>query len=148
MALQNRLVREAQQTPERQSPIRGPRPSYFGARSLEPQHPMPAREKWGYVFWGILGAIILITEAIAAFWDGFPVPTLSGTTGHLEQEQDWVKLIVLAGIVLLAARIALYPWPFRHVYDYRLAGGDGGERSRIFLVGGVFGFECWPPDAF
>jgi hypothetical protein len=117
MAVLEKLVREPEQVAERPSPIGGPRPSYFGRDSLDPLHPMPAREKWGYLFWGVLGAFILITEGLAAFREGFPIPTLSGTTGHLEREHDWVKLIVLGTTVVLAARIALYPWPFRRVDD-------------------------------
>jgi len=78
---------------------------------------MPAREKWGYVFWGLLGAFILTTEALAAFWDAFPIPTISGTTGDLELHHHWVKLIVLGGIVMLAGRICFYPWPYRKIDD-------------------------------
>jgi hypothetical protein len=117
MAVKDLLVREPQTPPVAQSPIRGPRPSYLGQEAIQPQSPMPPREKWGYVFWGSLGTLILVTEAIAAFWNGFPIPTISGTTGHLEREQHWVKLVVLGVIVIVATRITFYPWPFRHVDD-------------------------------
>ena len=49
----------------------------------------------------------------AAFWKGFPIPTISGTTGRLEREHTWVKVIVLGGIVTLGARVIFYPWPNR-----------------------------------
>lgn len=118
MQLKELVVREPQPLPERESPVaEAPRPTYLGLRAIEPIDPMPSREKWGYVFWGTLGAFILTTEAIAAFWSGFWVPTLSGTTGQLERQHDWVKLIVLGGITVLAARITFYPWPFRRVDD-------------------------------
>jgi hypothetical protein len=117
MALRELLVRQPQQPPVQASPIVGPRPSYFGEPSLQPQHPMPARELWGFVFWGLLGAFILTTEALAAWWDGFPIPTISWTTGQLEQHHHWFKLIVVGGIVLISARITFYPWPFRRLDD-------------------------------
>jgi hypothetical protein len=118
MQLQKLIVREPQPLPERPSPIvAAPRPTYLGAKALEPETPIPPREKWGYVFWGILGTFILVTEAIAAFWEGFWVPTISGTTGHLERDHDWMKLIVLAGITILGARITFYPWPYRRIDD-------------------------------
>jgi hypothetical protein len=116
MAVKHLLVRESQAPPVGAEPPAvgaGPLP----AQIYEPTGPLTGREKWGYVFWGSLAAAILITEAIAAFWNGFPVPTISGTTGRLEHEHHWVKLIVLGGIVLLATRIVFYPWPFRTVDD-------------------------------
>ncbi len=117
MALRDLVVRQPQQPIEHASPIVGPRPTYFGASSLDPQHPIPAREVWGYVFWGVLGGCILTTEALAAFWNGFPIPTISGTTGHLEQHFHWFKLIVVGSLVLIATRITFYPWPFRRLDD-------------------------------
>ena len=117
MKLQELVVREPQPIPARPSPIDAPRPSLLGAETVKPRDPMPAREQWGYVFWGILGTFILTTEALAAFWTDCPIPTISGTTGHLEREHHWVKLIVLGGIVILAARIVFYPWPYKRIDD-------------------------------
>jgi hypothetical protein len=117
--LQKLIVREPQPQPERPSPVaEAPRPTWLGGRAaIEPVDPMPARERWGYVFWGILAAFILATEAVAAFWDDFWVPTISGTTGGLEQRHDWLKLIVLGVITVVGARIAFYPWPYRKIDD-------------------------------
>jgi hypothetical protein len=114
--LKNLLVREPQVPAVGELPAAAARPTAVQA-AIEPPHPMPAREKWGYVFWGSLAAAILVTEAIAAFWNGFPIPTISGTTGHLEREHNWFKLIVLGGIVILATRIIFYPWPYRRLDD-------------------------------
>jgi hypothetical protein len=116
MAVKDLLVRDTQAPPAGAGPPPGPlRPLPAQAAPLEA--PLTRREIWGYVFWGSLATAILVTEAIAAFWNGFPVPTISGTTGHLEHEHHWVKLIVLGGIVLLATRIIFYPWPYRRLDD-------------------------------
>ena len=112
MAVKDLLVRESQAPPVGAEPVR-PLP----AQTPQPLGPLTGREKWGYVFWGSLAAAILVTEAIAAFWSDFPVPTISGTTGRLERDHHWVKLVVLGGIVLLATRIVFYPWPYRKVDD-------------------------------
>jgi hypothetical protein len=99
-----------------QSPISSPRPEW-GPGSVVPPETMSAREKWGYVFWGLLVGFILVTECLAAFWKGFPIPTISGTTGRLEREHTWVKVVVLGGLVTLGARIVFYPWPNRGPED-------------------------------
>jgi hypothetical protein len=103
------LVREPRQMPTEASAIIAP-PS-------PPTHPLDGREIWGYVFWGLLGTFILTTEALAAFWSGFPIPTLSWTTGQLEMHHHWFKLIVVGGLVVIATRITFYPWPFRRLDD-------------------------------
>jgi hypothetical protein len=109
VAIKDALVREPSQTTVESSPITAARP--------EPVGPLDSREIWGYVFWGVLGAFILITEALAAFWSGFPIPTISWTTGQLEQQHHWFKLIVVGGLALIATRIIFYPWPFRRLDD-------------------------------
>jgi hypothetical protein len=127
MGLRDLVVRQPKQPAVRESSIVqpvagearivGPRPSYFAATWLEPQHPMPEREMWGYVFWGLLGAFILVTETLAAFWSGFPIPTISWTTGQLELHNHWFKLVVVGSLVLIATRIVFYPWPYRRLDD-------------------------------
>jgi hypothetical protein len=99
-----------------QSPISAPRPD-LGPASLEAPATMPAREKWGYLVWGLLVGFILVTECLAAFWSECPIPTISGTTGQLEKDHSWVKVVVLGGLVTLAARIVFYPWPNRKAED-------------------------------
>lgn len=104
------LVRQPSRTQVETSPI-------TDARLTIPVGPLNAREAWGYVFWGLLGTFILVTEALAAFWSGFPIPTISWTTGQLEQHHHWFKLIVVGGLTLIATRITFYPWPFRRLDD-------------------------------
>ncbi len=100
-----------------QSPLIAPRPQAH-TESLEPPDAgMPARERRGYIIWGTLVAIILVTECLAAFWHGFPIPTISGTTGELEKHHSWVKVIILGGLVTVGARIVFYPWPNRNAED-------------------------------
>lgn len=110
MAVKNVLVREPRQVPTEASSLVTP-------GQAVPSLPLGAREAWGYVFWGLLAAFIVCTEALAAFWSGFPIPTLSWTTGQLELHHHWFKLIVVGGLVVIATRITFYPWPFRHLDD-------------------------------
>ena len=110
MAMKDALVREARPAEVTASPI-------VEGSTTVPDHPLNKREISGYVFWGILGAFILTTEALAAFSSGFPIPTLSWTTGQLEMHHTWFKLIVVGGLVSIAFRITFYPWPFRKLDD-------------------------------
>src|SRR5262249_7448716 len=106
MAVKDLLVRDTQAPPVPAVPLRA-----LPAPTAQPEAPPTRREIWGYRFWGSL------PPAIAAFWSDFAIPTISGTTGHLEHEHHWAKLIVLGGIVLLATRIIFYPWPYRRLDD-------------------------------
>jgi hypothetical protein len=110
VAIKDVLVREPAPTPTEASPLLAP-------GEAVPRKPLDARELWGYVFWGSLGAFILTTEALAAFWSGFPIPTLSWTVGQLELHHHWFKLIVVGGLVVIATRITFYPWPFKRLDD-------------------------------
>jgi hypothetical protein len=109
MAVKDALVRDSGRPQVESSPM-------TAARLPEPG-PLDDRELWGYVFWGVLGAFVLITEALAAFWSGFPIPTISWTTGQIEASHHWFKLIVVGGLTLIACRITFYPWPFRRIDD-------------------------------
>jgi hypothetical protein len=91
-------------------------PSYAPGQAV-PTGPLEPREIWGYVFWGLLGTFILTTEAIAAFWSDFPIPSVSWTTGQLEQHHHWFKLVVLGALVPIATRVTFYPWPFKRLDD-------------------------------
>jgi hypothetical protein len=95
-----------------QSPISAPRPG-LGPESVRPEHPMPAREKWGYAVWGTIVVFILVMELLAAFSHGLGFPTVSKTVGDLERRHHWVKVVMLGGFVTLTARIVFYPWPNR-----------------------------------
>ena len=117
MAVKDLLVREPQTPAPVAEPPAGELRPIPPQQAVQLAQPLTGRERWGYVFWGSLAALILVTEAIAAFWSDFPVPTISGTTGHLEHEHHWVKLLVLGGIVIVATRIIFYPWPYRRLDD-------------------------------
>ena len=95
-----------------QSPISAPRPG-LGPDSVRPERPMPSREKWGYVVWGLVVAFILVMELVAAFTHGAALPTVSATVGELERRHHWLKVVMLGGFVTLTARIVFYPWPNR-----------------------------------
>jgi hypothetical protein len=110
VAVKNVIVREPSEKPAEASP------NYAPGQAV-PTRPLDAREIWGYVFWGMLGTFILTTEALAAFWSGFPIPTLSWTTGQLEQHHHWFKLVVVAALVIIATRVTFYPWPFKRLDD-------------------------------
>jgi hypothetical protein len=110
MSVKSALVRDTGEPQVETSPIAAERPVVVAG-------PLDGREIWGYVFWGVLGTFILTTEALAAFWPGCPIPTLSGTTGHLEAKYHWFKLIVVGAIAVGATRITFYPWPFRRLDD-------------------------------
>ena len=75
MAMKNAIVREPGPAQVEVSPIPHGLPT-------EPDHPLDKRELTGYLFWGSLGLFILTTEALAAFWSGFPIPTISSATGR------------------------------------------------------------------
>jgi hypothetical protein len=68
------------------------------------------QERAGYIFWGVMAALVAIPELIAARWH-VPWPTISETVGHLERNHHWVRILVVAGLAVLSARIVFYPWP-------------------------------------
>jgi hypothetical protein len=63
-----------------------------------------AYERWGYRVWAAVGAVIAIPEIWAAAWGEGPWPTISGTTGHLEDLWKPTAVIVVALIAIAAAR--------------------------------------------
>jgi hypothetical protein len=67
-----------------------------------------ARTWWGYGVWLFVGAVIATSElwAVAGnpWW-----PTISATTGHLEQLWSPVKIIVVALIAAGATQLVSYP---------------------------------------
>ena len=77
---------------------------------------MTARERWGYCFWGAVGAMIALPEIWAAAWSGGPWPTISGMTGHLEELWSPTAILVVAGIVVAAVQAVRFrtaPAPLR-----------------------------------
>src|SRR2546427_6967145 len=78
------------------------------------------KRRWGYMVWGIAVALILASEAIAAFDRHLlPFPTISDTTGHVERLHHWFKLIVVLVIVFPLFSLARFGgdtaagWPAR-----------------------------------
>ena len=61
-----------------------------------------------------MAILIAIPELLAAFGTNItPWPTISKTVGNLETHHHWVRMLVMGGLVVLAARIVFYPWPNR-----------------------------------
>lgn len=61
-------------------------------------------ERWGYRVWAAVGVVIAIPEIWAAGWGDGPWPTISGTTGHLEDLWKPTAVFVVALIAIAAAR--------------------------------------------
>jgi hypothetical protein len=60
-------------------------------------------ERWGYIWWGLSGAVVAVPELWAAVGgDDVLWPTISGTIGNLEVFHQWVALIVVAVLVWAA----------------------------------------------
>jgi hypothetical protein len=68
------------------------------------------QERVGYIFWGLMAALVAIPEIIAFKWH-VPWPTISETVGHLERDHHWVRILVVGGLAVLSVRIVFYPWP-------------------------------------
>jgi hypothetical protein len=69
------------------------------------------KERWGYRLWTLVGLVIAIPELGAAVWDNGPWPTISGTTGHLEDIWKPTAIFVVALIVFAAGRALGYGAP-------------------------------------
>jgi len=61
-------------------------------------------ERWGYRVWAAVGVVIAIPEIWAAGWGDGPWPTISGTTGHLEDLWKPTAVIVVTLIAVATAR--------------------------------------------
>src|SRR5216683_3382180 len=63
-------------------------------------------ERRGYWFWIPTVVTILVIELLGAlsrtFNNAIPWPTISGTIGHLEKRWDWVAIIVVGLITIVA----------------------------------------------
>jgi hypothetical protein len=69
---------------------------------------LTAYERWGYRVWGTVGVVIAIPELWAAVAGDGPWPTISGTIGHLEARWSPTAILVVAAIVVAAARALGY----------------------------------------
>ena len=104
------LIRPATPPEVKRSPMAARDPTL--ARDEPDVGPVSRREWAGYVIWGILAVIVTVFELLA--WRGTDIffPTLSETAGNLQARHNWTAMPILAGLVVLGARIVFYPWPF------------------------------------
>jgi hypothetical protein len=108
----SRLVRPAEEAYPQRSPMTARDPA-LASESLEPG-PLTPREVRGYVVWGFVAGFVAAFEILAAFdGDATPWPTLSRTAANLQEEYTLAGPLILAALVVLAARIVFYPWPYR-----------------------------------
>jgi len=95
-----------------------------------------AYERWGYRTWGSVGAVIAIPEIWAAKWGDGPWPTISGTTGHLEDLWKPTAIFVVSIITIAAARAVKYrqdgPEPLH--FDATAHATPGGRATRQILT--------------
>ena len=72
--------------------------------------PVTPLERRGYALWGPLAVFIAVPEFLAALSKtlkaDIPWPTISSTTGHLESIQDWVAIVPVALIAIVAYHVA------------------------------------------
>jgi hypothetical protein len=74
-----------------------------------------SKEYWGYLFWGIVFAVVAVPELLAAVgWHVIPFPTISQTTRNLERRYSWTQLVVFAGMATLTVHLA-FPALFEKV---------------------------------
>lgn len=80
---------------------------------LESDPTVEPLEKRGYWLWVPLAIFIAVPEILAALSkhlkNAIPWPTISNMTGHLESMKDWVALIPVAIITMVAYHVASYP---------------------------------------
>jgi hypothetical protein len=107
---------------------------------LESDPTVPALEKRGYALWIPLAIFIAVPEILAALskhlQNAIPWPTISSMTGHLESMKDWVALIPVAIITMVAYHVASYPSE-RKKDGHALRRGKENE-TRELPYGGVY----------
>jgi hypothetical protein len=105
------LIRPATPPEVKRSPMAARDPTL---KRDEPDVGPVSRREWsGYIVWGILAVIVTAFELLAWRGTNIPFPTLSETAGNLQARHNWTAMPILAGLVVLGARIVFYPWPFR-----------------------------------
>jgi hypothetical protein len=84
--------------------------TWLGARFLARFGDTSNAEAWGYAIWGLMGAVVAIPEIwAAASGAGFTWPTISSTTGHLEDLTPVVAVAPVALIVMAAYAVVRPP---------------------------------------
>jgi hypothetical protein len=107
-----RLIRPAEEAYPQRSPMTARDPG-LAPESLEPG-PLTPREVRGYVVWGFVAGFVAAFEILAAFdGDATPWPTLSRTAADLQERYALAGPLILGLLVVVAARIVFYPWPYR-----------------------------------
>jgi hypothetical protein len=94
--------------------------------------PVKGAERRGYWFWGPIVLFVLLVELLAALSaslkNAIPWPTISSTVGHLEKRWDWVAVIVVGLITVVAFHAIAYRAQQRERgRAYRRAGPDPGD---------------------
>ena len=126
---------------------------------LEPK-PVSALEKRGYWLWGPLAVFIAVPEILAALskhlQSVIPWPTISNMTGHLESLQNWVALIPVALITIVAYNVIAYP-SSRREYGRAIRRGKEDEveelsRGGLYVIfvlvaGSATGLIAYAADA-
>jgi hypothetical protein len=95
--------------------------------------PLKGAERRGYWFWGPTVLFVLLVELLgalsASFKNAIPWPTISSTVGHLEKRWDWVAVIVVGLITVVAFHaIAYHAQQRQRGRAYRRAGPDRSDK--------------------
>ena len=102
--------------------------------------PVRPLEKRGYWLWGPLTVFIAVPEILAALSgrlkNAIPWPTISNMTGHLESLKDWVAIIPVALIAMVAYHVVTYP-SSRKKAGHAIRRGRPGAAQELPL-GGVY----------
>ena len=90
-------------------------------------------ERRGYWFWGPTVGVVLLVELLAALSasvkNAIPWHTISSTTGHLEKRWDWVAVIVVGLITVVAFHAIAYRGQQRtRGRAFRRAGPDPDDK--------------------
>lgn len=89
--------------------------------------------RWGYGVWGTVAVVVAVPELWAVVGGDAPWPTISGTTGHLEDLWHPTAVFVVAAIVVAAALAVGYG----NVAPRSAGRRPGGDRWPYVYLGGA-----------
>jgi hypothetical protein len=116
--------------------------SWLRQEFLESNPTLEPLEKRGYALWIPLAIFIAVPEILAALSKHLknliPWPTISSMTGHLESMKDWVALIPVAIITMVAYHVASYPAERKEAGHALRRGNE--NKTRELPHGGVYVF--------
>jgi hypothetical protein len=70
------------------------------------------KQDFGYIVWGALAAIVVVTEVMAKVGSTWlRLPSIGATAADLQARRPWLATIILAGMAVLAVHLVFYPWP-------------------------------------